>query len=75
MRPCLPFLVVISGCVAAEAAPRAPLVPESTGPTATAPKTLFLRNAFDTDPSLYLGRFIPDGTPLDHIDESRGMQT
>ncbi len=71
----LPLLALcVSACTSGQAAPK-PLVPESTGPTATAPKTLFLRNAFDTDPSLYLGRFIPDGTALDQIDESRGMQT
>ena len=32
---------------------------------------VFLRNSFDTDPSTYLGRFIPEG--LEALDESAGM--
>ena len=47
-------------------------VPETVGPTVTAPANLHLRNAFDTDPSLYLGRFVP--TDAASIDESSAMQ-
>jgi hypothetical protein len=46
--------------------------PEGVGPTVVAPQNLFLRNAFDTDPSIYLGRFVP-GDELS-IDESSAMQ-
>lgn len=35
----------------------------------------FLRNAFDTDPSPYLGRFVPDGTSPGAIDDASAMQT
>lgn len=73
MRRRLPLVLLLAGTNAA-AAPK-PSQAESTGPTVTAPKSLYLRNAFDTDPSLYLGRFIPDGTSQSDIDESRGMQT
>ena len=35
----------------------------------------FLRNAFDTDPSDYLGRFVPEGTSTLDVDDSASMQT
>jgi len=41
----------------------------------TGRSNFFLRNAFDTDPSVYLGRFVPDGTTSGDIDDSAAMQT
>jgi len=35
----------------------------------------FLRNAFDTDPSAYIGRFVPEGTPPLDADDASAMQT
>ncbi len=35
----------------------------------------YLRNAFDTDPSAYLGRFVPKDTPTQNIDDTAAMQT
>ncbi|TVQ94732.1 MAG: hypothetical protein EA397_01100 [Deltaproteobacteria bacterium] len=46
--------------------------PEGVGPTVVAPQNLFLRNAFDADPTMYLGRFVPDSD--EPIDESSAMQ-
>ena len=37
------------------------------------PSNVFLRNAFDTDPSRYLGRFVPDG--MTALDESSSIKT
>lgn len=46
--------------------------PEGVGPTIVPPQNLFLRNAFDTDPTRFLGRFVP-GDEL-AVDESSAMQ-
>jgi hypothetical protein len=46
--------------------------PAVVGPTVVAPSNVFLRNAFDADPSMYLGRFVP-GDEVS-IDESSAMQ-
>lgn len=46
--------------------------PEGVGPTVVAPQNLFLRNAFDADPTMYLGRFVPNSD--EPIDESSAMQ-
>ena len=35
----------------------------------------FVRNAFDTDPSPYLGRFVDEETPALNIDDTSAMQT
>lgn len=71
-------LCLLTACAQASAAPKTiagmPKA-DAVGLTATAPRTMYLRNAFDTDPSLYLGRFVPDGTEAAALDESRGMQT
>ncbi len=45
----------------------------NTGPTVVPAANLFLRNAFDTDPSVYIGRFVPD-TTTGPVDESSAMQ-
>lgn len=45
----------------------------NTGPTVVPAANLFLRNAFDTDPSVYIGRFVPDST-TGPVDESSAMQ-
>jgi hypothetical protein len=45
----------------------------NTGPTMVPAANLFLRNAFDTDPSVYVGRFVPEGTD-GPVDESSAMQ-
>ncbi len=46
--------------------------PNNVGPTVVAPQNTFLRNAFDTDPSFYIGRFVPRDAAA--IDESSAMQ-
>jgi len=43
-----------------------PLVPK---------QNFFIRNSLDNDPSLYVGRFVSDGTPLEQIDEARAKKT
>lgn len=35
----------------------------------------YLRTGFDTDPSAYLGRFVPRGTPADAIDDANTVRT
>ena len=44
-------------------------------PTVTPPATVFLRSAYDMDPTAYLGRFIKAGTPTDQLDESSTFVT
>jgi hypothetical protein len=39
-----------------------------------APRSLWLRSTFDTDPSLYIGRFLGDVVTPDRLDESAGQQ-
>ncbi len=41
----------------------------------TGRSNFFLRNAFDTDPSAYVGRFVPRKTALQNIDDAAAMQT
>ena len=36
---------------------------------------VYLRASFDSDPSMYIGRFISPGVASDEIDENRGVQT
>ncbi|RAL22761.1 hypothetical protein DL240_07630 [Lujinxingia litoralis] len=36
---------------------------------------VYLRASFDSDPSMYIGRFISPGVSPDEIDENRGVQT
>jgi hypothetical protein len=62
MRMTLGAIALLSiGC-----GPKRVTVPDTIGPTVVAPKNLFLRNAFDLDPSVYAGRFVPtDATALD----------
>ncbi|MBU1429951.1 hypothetical protein KKF91_05235, partial [Myxococcota bacterium] len=40
----------------------------------TPKKNFFMRNSFDTDPSAYLGRFVPKGTPLSEIDDAAALR-
>src|SRR5690606_11432918 len=47
-------------------------IPDTVGPTVVAPANLFLRNSFDTDPSLYAGRFVPAGISIP--DETAAMR-
>src|SRR5690606_19564663 len=47
-------------------------VPSQVGPSVVAPSNSFLRSAFDTDPSMYLGRFVPSEAAA--VDESSAMQ-
>ena len=49
------------------------LSPAQSGPTVVPPANVFLRNAFDTDPSVYLGRFVPEDL-TGAVDESSAMQ-
>ncbi len=72
-RALLPLCLV--ACAASQAAPKPLTTAADTGPAVAAPKSMYLRQTFDTDPSLYVGRFIPDGMPSSELDESRGMQT
>ena len=41
------------------------------GPSLAPSSNVFLRNSFDTDPSSYIGRFLPEG--LARLDESSAM--
>lgn len=66
-------LALLPGSAAAKKSSSAPSTAAQAGPTVTPPKNVFLRNAFDTDPSNYMGRFIPDGTAPAAIDETIGM--
>ncbi len=54
---------------AAKATPAAPPMSMSISP----PANIFLRSSFDTDPSRYLGRFLPDGATS--LDESQSTKT
>lgn len=47
-------------------------IPATIGPTVVPQANLFLRNAPDTDPSSYIGRFIPDGLAL--FDDTNGSK-
>src|SRR5690606_28233425 len=60
-------LVLISAC-----GPGKNAYKPDVGPTVVAPQNTFLRNAFDTDPSFYIGRFVPRDSGT--IDESSAMQ-
>ena len=62
MRVLLSTLVLLTGCPKASA-PQAPSMAPSSN--------VYLRNSFDTDPSGYIGRFLPAG--LSDLDESSGM--
>ncbi len=44
-------------------------------PVITPPATVFLRSAYDMDPSSYLGRFVKAGTPPGQLDESSTFVT
>lgn len=72
--PATLMLALLPGPAAAKKSNNtAPSTAAQAGPTVTPPKNVFLRNAFDTDPSNYMGRFIPEGTPASAIDETIGM--
>ncbi len=45
---------------------------QGVGPTVVASSDIFLRSAFDTDPSGYIGRFLPEGGV---VDESASVRT
>ena len=45
--------------------------PAPTGPQIAPARNVYLRNSFDTDPSSYLGRFLPAG--VTDLDEGNGM--
>jgi hypothetical protein len=65
-NPAVLVLLFGVGCPKA-AAP----VATAAGPTVVPAANLFLRNAFDTDPSVYIGRFVPEGLSL--VDETSAM--
>lgn len=52
--------------------PHRAVIPETIGPTIVPQANLFLRNAPDTDPSSYIGRFIPDNMTL--FDDTNGSK-
>lgn len=61
----IPVLVLLAGC-----GPKSTnSVPQSM--TLSPSANVHLRNSFDTDPSSYLGRFVPDGAA--HLDETSAM--
>jgi len=45
---------------------------QGVGPTVVPSSDIFLRSAFDTDPSTYIGRFLPEGG---EVDESATVRT
>ncbi len=45
---------------------------QGVGPTVQPSKDIYLRSAFDTDPSTYIGRFLPEGGV---VDESSSVST
>ncbi len=45
---------------------------QGVGPTVMPSKDIYLRSAFDTDPSSYIGRFLPEGGV---VDESASVKT
>lgn len=55
-------LLMLTGC---------PKAPGPQAPSMAPSSNVYLRNSFDTDPSGYLGRFLPAG--LKDLDESNGM--
>jgi hypothetical protein len=63
VRPHALALLVLTGCPKLGPGPQAPSMAPSSN--------VYLRNSFDTDPSGYLGRFLPAG--LKDLDESNGM--
>jgi hypothetical protein len=46
---------------------------QGVGPTVVPSSQIFLRGAFDTDPSTYIGRFLPDSAAV--VDESSAVRT
>lgn len=72
MRPTVPALATLT--LALFAAPEA-LAGKKDKPAVTPPATVFLRSAYDMDPSAYLGRFVKAGTPPDQLDESSTFVT
>lgn len=62
MRILVPSLVLLAGC---------PKTPGPQAPSMAPSSNVYLRNSFDTDPSGYIGRFLPAG--LADLDESSGM--
>ena len=67
--PALPLLLL------AVLAPSSAHAGKKDKPTVTPPATVFLRSAYDMDPSAYLGRFVKAGTPVDQLDESSTFVT
>ena len=51
--------------------PRPVLAPTTVRPKAN----FFLRTGFDTDPSVYLGRFVPDAVAAGDIDDANAQRT
>lgn len=58
-----PFLAVMTGCGGPPS--------HTSGPSFARTSNVYVRNAFDTDPSIYLGRFVPRGAA--DLDESSAM--
>ncbi len=64
MRAPVTFALLLTAC-----AGRSDGLPD--GPSMAPTSNVFLRNSFDTDPSVYLGRFLPRG--LSDLDEGSAM--
>lgn len=63
-RICLPLVCLsMLACAGARGVP--------SGPSAAPTSNVYLRNSFDTDPSIYLGRFVPRGAV--DLDEGSAM--
>jgi len=69
MRRLHPMLLTATALLAIGGCDRASKVP--SGPSAAPSSNIYLRNSFDTDPSVYLGRFVPAGAV--DLDEGSAM--
>lgn len=61
--PLLPLVLVLTGCAGHNIADQ--------GASLVSSKSVYLRNTFDTDPSTYIGRFVPAG--VTDLDESNTL--
>lgn len=65
-------VLFLLGAAALLLAAKRPEIPSTIGPSVAPMANVYLRNAFDTDPSRLVGRFVPDG--LATLDDSNGSK-